>query len=178
MASTDLRHIVWRAPEIIKAFGQLRTDNVLEYFSFSPFYDRRSNNSALKMQSQFQNFGDATLALTRMRGLEFAVASEQPPDLWIISKRYRESPSEVRPIASYIVLNANIYLAPDTANILSTRLLNINHALADLTTLLHDNVYYDPDSGHRFKEAADKTARLSSGQLAMHKALESALANP
>ncbi|KAK9327775.1 MED6 mediator subfamily complex component-domain-containing protein, partial [Lipomyces starkeyi] len=40
------------APEWIQMFG-LRTDNVLEYFVQSPFYDRASNNQVLKMQSQF-----------------------------------------------------------------------------------------------------------------------------
>ena len=43
------------------------------------------------MQSQFQNYGDATQALMKMRGLEFAITTAQPPDLWIITKRHREN---------------------------------------------------------------------------------------
>lgn len=65
----DLAQIVWRAPEVIKvmhhkpnsvqgtnadqAFGELRSDNVLEYFSYSPFFDRRSNNGAMNTPSHY-----------------------------------------------------------------------------------------------------------------------------
>lgn len=74
-----------------QALGSLRADNVLEYFSQSPFFDRRSNNAVLKMQSQFQNFGDVKEALKKMRGIEFVVSHQSPPDLFVINKQQRES---------------------------------------------------------------------------------------
>lgn len=72
----------------------LLTVQVLEYFSQSPFFDRRSNNAVLKMQSQFQSFGDVSEALKKMRGIEFVVSSQAPPDLYIINKQQRESYEE------------------------------------------------------------------------------------
>lgn len=72
----------------------MNTNKVLEYFTQSPFFDRRSNNAALKMQSQFHNFGDVNEALKKMRGTEFVLVSDKAPDLWIIAKRHRESYDE------------------------------------------------------------------------------------
>lgn len=67
---------------------------VLEYFSHSPFFDKRSNNAVLKMQSQFQKFGDVNEALKKMTGVEFVVSSYDPPDLFTISKQDREAYNE------------------------------------------------------------------------------------
>lgn len=49
---TPLDELQWKSPEWIQAFG-LRTDNVLDYFSESPFFDKTSNNHVIKMQKQF-----------------------------------------------------------------------------------------------------------------------------
>lgn len=98
--------IVWRVPEFVQHFGGLTTENgtlmpykklltlVLEYFATSPFYDRQSNNQVLKMQSQFSALGDLNQRLSSMRGIEFVVHSEHPPDMWIIRKQRRNSPED------------------------------------------------------------------------------------
>ena len=46
------------------------------------------------MQSQFQRVSDVNEALRRMRGLEFVIHSEAPPDLWIIAKQQRDGYDE------------------------------------------------------------------------------------
>jgi mediator of RNA polymerase II transcription subunit 6 len=66
----------------------------MEYFSTSPFYDRQSNNQVLKMQSQFNALGDLNQRLSSMRGIEFIVHSEHPPDMWIIRKQRRNTPDD------------------------------------------------------------------------------------
>lgn len=50
--NTPLDELQWKSPEWIQAFG-LRTENVLDYFSESPFFDKTSNNHVIKMQRQF-----------------------------------------------------------------------------------------------------------------------------
>lgn len=50
--NTPLDELQWKSPEWIQAFG-LRTDNVLEYFAESPFFNKTSNNQVIKMQRQF-----------------------------------------------------------------------------------------------------------------------------
>lgn len=74
---------------------------VLEYFATSPFYDRQSNNQVLKMQSQFNALGDLNQRLSSMRGIEFTVHSEHPPEMWIIRKQRRQNPED----GSVCVLN-------------------------------------------------------------------------
>jgi hypothetical protein len=106
MASLD--ELEWRSPEWINVYG-LRTDNVLEYFSLSPFWDRQCNNQVLKMQRQFQfnsngnngngnGNGEFPVAVTiptfdaelrRLRGIEYVLHMVREPDLWIIRKEKR-----------------------------------------------------------------------------------------
>ncbi|CAL9729706.1 mediator of RNA polymerase II transcription subunit 6 [Monosporozyma unispora] len=52
MNGTPLDELQWKSPEWIQSFG-LRTDNVLDYFAESPFFDKTSNNYVIKMQRQF-----------------------------------------------------------------------------------------------------------------------------
>lgn len=147
----------WRSPEWIQMFG-LRTDNVLEYFSESPFYDRSSNNQVLKMQSQFNdnmqhNRGPADFykELRNMRGVEFVVAISREPDLWVIRKQTRLSPQEVRPLATYFVIGENIYMAPSVYSVVTSRLLStalsLNKALAKASSLPG----FSPSQGYFYK---------------------------
>ena len=48
------------------------------------------------MQSQFNalGLGDLTQRLAVMRGVEFVVHAEYPPDMWIIRKQRRNSPDD------------------------------------------------------------------------------------
>jgi hypothetical protein len=46
------------------------------------------------MQSQFSMLGDLNQRLISMRGIEFVVHSEHPPDMWIIRKQRRNSPED------------------------------------------------------------------------------------
>lgn len=52
MNSTPLDELQWKSPEWIQSFG-LRTDNVMDYFAESPYFDKTSNNYVIKMQRQF-----------------------------------------------------------------------------------------------------------------------------
>lgn len=131
----DLSSIVWRAPELIDALGGLRGDTVLEYFSQSPFFDRQSTNAALKMQSQFHDFGDPREALKRMRGVEFAIHSEAP-EMFVIAKQERENYEDVKLIALYFIMNGNIYLAPSIHSIVTSRLVNATHLLKTAIDLI------------------------------------------
>ncbi|GCF01369.1 mediator of RNA polymerase II transcription subunit 6 [Zygosaccharomyces mellis] len=54
--NTQLDELQWKSPEWIQAFG-LRTDNVLDYFAESPFFNKTSNNQVIKMQRQFSQMG-------------------------------------------------------------------------------------------------------------------------
>lgn len=93
----QLDELEWRSPEWINFHG-LRTDNVLEYFSQSPFWDRQCNNQQLKMQRQFQGDHAAGTVLSiptfdgelrKLRGVEYVVHLIKEPDLWVIRRERR-----------------------------------------------------------------------------------------
>lgn len=159
--SEPLDEVLWRAPEWIQMFG-LRTDNVLEYFSQSPFYDRSSNNQVLKMQSQFnENLHgrlDLSAELKNMQGIEFVIALAKEPEMWVIRKQNRLSPHEAKQLATYFVIGENIFMAPNVYSVVSSRLLStvlsLNKALSKAVTL----PTYSPSQGYSY---IDDTSSLT-----------------
>ncbi|KAJ6574748.1 MED6-domain-containing protein [Mycena capillaripes] len=117
------RFFIWH--EWIQANGPLTTENVFEYFTTSMFYDKQSNNQVLRMQTMHTGTAIANEAeeLRRFTGVEFAVVHAEPPSMFIIHKRERLSPDEVRPLAAYFIMNNRIYQSPDVYTVLSNRLL-------------------------------------------------------
>lgn len=130
MENVELDEVQWRSPEWVQAFG-LRTDNVLDYFAMSPFYDRSSNNQVLKMQTSFNEQSRDLKELEKMVGIEYRISMAREPDLWAIQKLYRKSPSDVDLLAVYFVCGENIYQSPSIYNVLVSRLLAINKNLEE-----------------------------------------------
>lgn len=149
-----LDEVQWKHPEWIQRNG-LRTDNVLEYFSLSPFYDRSSNNQVLKMQSQYNELhsrgNDLYSELQNMKGLEFVVAIAQDPDLWVIRKQERISPKETRPISTYFVVGENIYMAPAVHTIIQNRILSIALSLNKALGIARNLPTFSPSHGYLYK---------------------------
>jgi mediator of RNA polymerase II transcription subunit 6 len=156
-----LDEVQWRAPELIHMFGGLRSDNVLEYFSQSPFYDRSSNNQVLKMQTQFnenlQGRRDLYSELKNMKGIEFVVHLAQEPDLWIIRKQNRLSPDEVRLLATYFVVRENIYMAPNIHSIVKSRLLSTSLTLSKALEKAASLPTYSPSQGYTYATDISQT---------------------
>ncbi|KAJ7071505.1 MED6-domain-containing protein [Mycena amicta] len=119
----------------IQANGPLTAENVFEYFTTSMFYDKQSNNQVLRMQTMHTGTAIANEPeeLKRFTGVEFAVVHSEPPSFFIVHKRERLSPDEVRPLAAYFVMNNRIYQSPDVYTVLSNRLLT---SLCSLQTSL------------------------------------------
>ncbi|KAG8220042.1 MED6-domain-containing protein [Butyriboletus roseoflavus] len=142
------RFFIWH--EWIQAHGPLTTENVFDYFATSMFYDKQSNNQVLRMQTM--HTGTPILnesdELRRFTGIEFALAHASPPSLFIIHKRDRLSPDQVRPLAAYFIINNRIYQSPDVYTLLSNRLLTSLNALqSSLDLLRRHRPDYTPRSG-------------------------------
>lgn len=137
------RFFIWH--EWIQAHGPLSSDNVFDYFATSMFYDKQSNNQVLRMQtmhtgapilneaeelrsvhSQSPGTDPTDPPSRRFTGIEFALAHAQPPSLFIIHKRERFSPDQVRPLAAYFIINNRIYQSPDLYTLLSNRLVRVS----------------------------------------------------
>ncbi|KAH7883846.1 MED6-domain-containing protein [Phlebopus sp. FC_14] len=136
------RFFIWH--EWIQANGPLTAENVFDYFTTSMFYDKQSNNQVLRMQTMHTGTSilNESEELRRFTGIEFALVHAQPPSLFIIHKRDRLSPEEVRPIAAYFVINNRIYQSPDVYTLLSNRLLTSVYSLQSSLDVLRK---YRPD---------------------------------
>lgn len=142
------RFFIWH--EWIQANGPLTTENVFEYFASSMFYDKQSNNQVLRMQTMHTGMPIVNEAaeLKRFTGIEFALVHSEPPTFFIIHKRERLSPEEVRPLAAYFIMNNRIYQSPDVYTVLSNRLLTSLYSLqSTLETLRKNRPDYTPRTG-------------------------------
>ncbi|KAJ1924258.1 Mediator of RNA polymerase II transcription subunit 6 [Tieghemiomyces parasiticus] len=158
LSSANLTGIEWRFTEWLGANGGLRADNVLEYFSLSPFWDPTSNNAVLKMQTQFNELQAAQLDLKKMTGVEFAVVHERWPTLFIIRKQRRRSPNEVIPLATYYILNGNIYQSPDLYSVVSNRLLISLHHLSQAFDETYRHATFHPSEHYSWKDCTTEAA--------------------
>ncbi|KAF8527911.1 MED6-domain-containing protein [Hysterangium stoloniferum] len=142
------RFFIWH--EWIQAHGPLTPQNALDYFATSMFYDKQSNNQVLRMQTMHTGMPLENEAeeLKRFTGVEFGLVYEEAPTLFVIHKRDRLSPDEVRPLAAYFIMHNRIYQAPDLYNVVSNRLLASVIALqASLGTLLSHKPDFTPRTG-------------------------------
>ncbi|KAJ7102281.1 MED6-domain-containing protein [Mycena belliarum] len=159
------RFFIWH--EWIQANGPLTAENVFEYFATSMFYDKQSNNQVLRMQTMHTGTAIANEAeelrqayehfsvvrkfdvrSRRFTGVEFAVVHAQPPSMFIIHKRDRISPEEVRPLSAYFIMNNRIYQSPDVYTVLSNRLLTSLYSLqSSLDSLRTRRPDYIPRTG-------------------------------
>ncbi|EPS99089.1 hypothetical protein FOMPIDRAFT_1031010 [Fomitopsis schrenkii] len=142
------RFFIWH--EWIQANGPLTNGNVFDYFATSMFYDKQSNNQVLRMQTMHTGvpLENETEELRRFTGIEFAVVHSQPPGLFIIHKRERLSPDEVRPLVAYFIMNNRIYQSPDVYSLVSNRLLTSLQALqTSLDILRSHRPSYTPRTG-------------------------------
>lgn len=171
MENVELDEVQWRSPEWVQAFG-LRTDNVLDYFSLSPFYDRSSNNQVLKMQSNFNEQlksrgADLSKELQNMKGIEYVVVISREPDLWVIRKHDRKSPSEVEVLAVYFVCGENVYQSPSVYNVLASRILATSLNIVEALRIA-ERLPEFKTSGYEYKR----------GQLPTNSSSANALPNP
>ncbi|KAG1829234.1 MED6-domain-containing protein [Suillus subalutaceus] len=142
------RFFIWH--EWIQANGPLTSENVFDYFATSMFYDKQSNNQVLRMQTMHTGVPilNESEELKRFTGIEFTLVHAQPPSLFIIHKRERSSPEEVRPLAAYFIMNNRIYRSPDVYGVLSNRLLTSLYALQSSLDILRINrPDYTPRTG-------------------------------
>ncbi|KAI6133288.1 MED6-domain-containing protein [Pisolithus croceorrhizus] len=180
------RFFIWH--EWIQANGPLTTENVFDYFAASMFYDKQSNNQNLRMQNTGVPLLNESDGLKQLTGIEFALVHAHPPSLFIIHKRERLSPHEVRPLAAYFVINNRIYQSPDVYTLLSNRLVfsfhftmsgvsgltsvvqlaSLNSLRSSLDTLRRYRPNYTPRTGFVWPivdiSAAENVSKKSSGE--------------
>jgi mediator of RNA polymerase II transcription subunit 6 len=104
----------------------LDENNVLDYFSKSPFYEKNSINEQCKLQKiDFQK-------RTGFTGIEFNVEKGSVKDLFIISKSFRKNHKESFVICYFYVFKGTIYQSPDVYSIITNNIESIANNFSDI----------------------------------------------
>ncbi|KAI5165261.1 mediator of RNA polymerase II transcription subunit 6 [Nematocida sp. AWRm78] len=119
MENTCFRDSLWLQENI------LSKDTLMEYFSYSQFYDRNCNNEVLKMQNIHRNNDSLDIFLTKMCGIQYIITYAIEPTLFIIKKCNRISPDKINVLDYFYVMNGTIYQSPTEKEVFSTRYTNI-----------------------------------------------------
>lgn len=171
---TSQQFYIWH--EWLQVNGPLTNENVFEYFTHSQFYDKQSNNQVLRMQTMHTGMPlvNEVEELRRFTGIEFSVVHSQPPSLFIIHKRERLSPDEVRPLAAYFIVNNRCYQAPDVYTLVSNRLRTSLHALQNsLNVLRSHRPDYTPRTGFAWPIVESSTSESAQDDASNDDASES-----
>jgi mediator of RNA polymerase II transcription subunit 6 len=125
----SLAHVVWSDPQWLERYP-LTFENVLTYFSRSPFYDPTCNNELVRMQMHPELQGEMLYYTQReeelllgMQGVEYVpLCSSDAHELFIIRKQVRRSADEVHVTNLYYILYGQVYEAPAFSTVLLVRL--------------------------------------------------------
>jgi MED6 mediator sub complex component len=161
--SSQRLDIMWEDQYWLRTYP-LTEHTVLDYFSFSPFYDKQCNNEQLKMQR---------IDLSRLRQMtgveyELVACSQEPADplqssVFTVAKQWRHSPTSVTPLALYYGLAGKFLQAPSIATVFQARVRNtichLNAALDDVRRKLA----FDVDRGHHWALGDDDDQELRDG---------------
>jgi len=160
----DLSEQSFYWPEFIQAWAPLNTQSAFDYFKTSPWYNSElsSTNQILRMQTQHTgielSITDEAEELRKFTGIEFAIVHAMPPSLFVIHKRERLSPDEVRPMEAYYIINNRIQQSPDLYSLLANRLNAALHNLrSSLSTVRAHRPDYTPRRGHQWPVLPDPT---------------------
>jgi len=122
--------------------GGLHSNSVLYYIQDSPFFEWTSNNGVVfKQHEAAQRYDVLGMReafegiLDTMSGLEYRVL--QAPEImaygfgtgvWVISKQMRKvhhnGEVEITPLATYFIINENMFTAPSIGDVLKSRLVS------------------------------------------------------
>lgn len=112
------------------AQASLTQENIIQYFSYSPFYEKGSLNEILKMQSQFANI-DVSHKLTTLVGFYY-ILEHHGNDLFIIAKKSNTG-EKTTILKVYYCIYGYIYCAPTAKAVSDSRVIDsliyLNEAL-------------------------------------------------
>ncbi|KAF2016539.1 hypothetical protein BU24DRAFT_451043 [Aaosphaeria arxii CBS 175.79] len=154
-------------------FGEtINSDNVMWYFSRSPWYDQQSNNNAFILQTagldinernaiwQNRHNFERMLSSRFPLGIQYVVTGEaqSPGQPWVIQRQNRvkeieDDGSEVTRTyveAVYYVVGFAIFMAPSVGDIIRSRLQTISTSLQDIFEMGLKLDSFTPSTGHTY----------------------------
>jgi len=149
LTDQELTTVCFRDPQWL-SLNPLVMENVIEYFSYSQFYDKTCNNENIKMQSRHNQFDTVEMnkSLHDLTGIEYEVTLAMPPQLFVIVKQNRKSPENVSPVQYYYIINGTIYQAPNAYMLFANRIMTSLHLINISFKEAFKSVRFDPDKGY------------------------------
>ena len=146
-ASTKASALQFIDIQWLSVYG-IRSENALEYFYTSPFFDTRSNNQTVRIQGVDVSKRDGILR--EMLGKEYVLdgLNTDEPNLYVIREQVRHSsrPGDVSLVSVFYILDGVIYQSPDFLDLLNSRVGKISSFLTRGFTHLLDGVTWEFNS--------------------------------
>jgi len=134
----------WRYDEWLNSFA-LTNKSVLDYFAYSPYYQKNSLNDLWKLRGldvyTVQTNPIFSTFLKESSGFEYIVRpNPHEPQLFIIERRLRNMNNNIGTLSLYYCLHGTIFQIPNLQQLISSRIERssiaitraANHALAEL----------------------------------------------
>ncbi|KAI5171942.1 mediator of RNA polymerase II transcription subunit 6 [Nematocida sp. LUAm3] len=156
MENTCFRDPIWLM------HNPLTSESVLEYFSFSQFYDRNCNNEVLKMQTKHSMLLGSEEFLKRMCGIQYSLHYAEEPYLFILKKRERFSPEKLITLEYYCIIHGTVYQTPTEREVLKTRNTNI---LFSMMNSLDSLPFFPPSTTTRSISSIETKKKIPSSRV-------------
>lgn len=128
----------------------------MDYFSRSPFYDKKSDNEIIKIQQLPSDH------LKKMRGIQFTIKYCNE-DLFVIAKCKRESELFAQDLAIFYILHDHVMMSPDIFSVVQARLVWLSYSKVNyisdffISVIKERSLYYY----RKATEAFNKTSEYS-----------------
>lgn len=94
--------------------------------------------------------------LKRFTGLEYVLVHAKPPDLFVIHKRWRSSPTITHVLEAYYILQGNITMAADVLTILGNKFISTVSSLQQSLQIARNaQPDFNPREGYAWRIAAE-----------------------
>jgi len=142
----DFTGISWSDPQYLAVNNvpHLQHYNIINYFSFSPFYDRKCINSQLH-QAQL-NPEQQQDALQSWKGKQYALDGAQEPRLWAIIRNVREGleRDQYKSTGMFYIIDLNVFQSPTLLSVIQSRLMSSIFHVQSAFDILSSFTEYDP----------------------------------
>uniref|UniRef100_A0A6B2LI61 Mediator of RNA polymerase II transcription subunit 6 n=1 Tax=Arcella intermedia TaxID=1963864 RepID=A0A6B2LI61_9EUKA len=132
----------WSYPQYFASVPALEKDNVINYFSLSPFYDPKCTNTILH-QSQLAP-DQIQAALATWKGKQYALDGDERPRLWSIIRSYRTNLNKIQTTGMFYIIDDKVYQSPTLRSVLQYRLASSVFHLHEAFNTLSSFTEYDP----------------------------------
>ncbi|KAK6090171.1 hypothetical protein P3W45_000897 [Vairimorpha bombi] len=133
----------------------LSPDNVIEYFSRSPFYDASSVNEIVKMQNQYRGIS-VTEDVSKYNGIYYVLEHSNTDNTLFIIRQSINKDNVHTNKAFYYVIYGHIYQAPSQESVYKSGINNIFWHLCNTLDYYVDNELLNKNTEETKKNEDDR----------------------